>query len=340
MSIVLRGLREGDGAPLAVCWKELWDLHESWGGYTTDRDARAFDRVADRLDRDAVARRSEVAYGSHLHLVAEVDGRVVGQVEGWLDRMGVHPRTKTVCEIRSLVVRSDVRNLGVARKLLDRLALEADRAAHESCVAIAEVLEANPAMSFYEKLGFRPVAWTKRLTGTSFHEIELKLGDAPARATVRRSRAGDENAIARLEARLAERRRRGNDARYDPPQPLEAAWLGLLRDVLTTEDPLTPQPFVAATPDGNALATAQFWMQELEPPFFPQARAIASRLECFDNDEAYRTAQLLCRGLLRLARRAGASAIEFVDLPPPAARLSQALESMGIPAWSRIMQRP
>ncbi len=338
MTTVLRGLREGDGAKLAVTWRELWDLHEAWGGYATDRDPLAFDRVAQRLDRDGAERRGEIAFGRHLHVVVEHQGEVVGQVEGWLDRLGVHPKTKTMCEVRSLVVRGDARHLGLARRLLERLSLEANLVAHEACVLVAEVLEANPAMTFYEKLGFRSVAWTRRLAKEGFHRAELELA-RPPHLLVRRSRAGDESAIARLESRLAERRKRAEDARFDPPHVVEAAWLGHLRGVLEADDPLAPQAFVTATRLGEVLAMAQYASQELEPPFFPQTRAIASRVEAFDQKDAYLALQLLARGLFRLARRANASAMEFVDLPPPTSPLSAALGAMGIAPWSRIMQR-
>ena len=305
MTTTFRGLREGDGNALAVTWRELWDLHESWGGYATDRDPSAFARVAERLDRDGAERRGEIAFGRHLHVVAEHEGHVVGQVEGWLDRLGVHPRTKTMCEVRSLIVNPEARRLGLARRLLERLAQEAERIVHEPCVAVAEVLEANPAMSFYEKLGFRPVAWTRRIAKHDFHRAELLLAASPPRI-MRRSRAGDESAVARLETRLAERRKRAGDARFDPPHAVEAAWLGLLRGVLATDDPLTPQPFVVTSEAGEVLATAQYATQELEPPFAPQSRAIASRIEAFDHEEAASAIQHLARGFFRLARRANA----------------------------------
>jgi len=90
--------------------------------------------------------------GRIVRLVAEVDGRAVGnaQLTVW-DRMG---------EIGSVIVGRDHRRRGLARQLITALIDEARRRGLDS-VEI-EVHEGQPAiLAFYRRLGFEPVAEQK-----------------------------------------------------------------------------------------------------------------------------------------------------------------------------------
>src|SRR5205085_1405110 len=119
--VVVRAARPGEGGAVAGLWRELWDAHESWGGYPGSRDTRVYAQIAARLDDDARVRAGQVMLGRHAHLVAEIGGAVCGQVEGWLDQLGVSPSTPITCEVRSLIVSERARRSGAGRALLDTL---------------------------------------------------------------------------------------------------------------------------------------------------------------------------------------------------------------------------
>jgi len=42
---IVRAPREGEGTSVARLWRELWDVHESWGGYPGEHDADGVARV-------------------------------------------------------------------------------------------------------------------------------------------------------------------------------------------------------------------------------------------------------------------------------------------------------
>lgn len=93
--------------------------------------------------------------GRLIRLVAEVEGRVVGNVQ--LTVWGQEG------EIGSLVVAEAFRRQGIARQLLTELIAQARRRGLEA-VEIG-VARGDPAVqAFYRQLGFRPAPGTKRLS--------------------------------------------------------------------------------------------------------------------------------------------------------------------------------
>src|SRR5581483_7453691 len=215
---------DGEGPIVARLWRELWDVHESWGGYPGEHDQEVYDRVAERLDADARLRGGKPALGRHIHLVADVAGTPVGQVEGWFDRHGIDPLTPYTCEVRSLIVTERARKTGAGRALLDVLATVAsDLARGGSVVLAAEVLEPNPAHDFYRRVGYSPVSWTARLDVSGAPAIIAPLSIDGFVARVGEPR--DALAIALLESMLATRRRAAGDARFDRPRQVDASLL-------------------------------------------------------------------------------------------------------------------
>lgn len=127
--VSVRAARPGEGAAIAGLWRELWDAHESWGGYAASRDDAVYAQLALRLDADARARAGQSVLGRHIHVVATLEGSLAGQVEGWFEKHGVDAETPYTCEVRSLIVGSWARRAGVGRALLEGLAHAASRMA-------------------------------------------------------------------------------------------------------------------------------------------------------------------------------------------------------------------
>jgi GNAT superfamily N-acetyltransferase len=153
-AIAVRAANPDEGFAIAGLWRELWDAHEAWGGYTGTRDEKVYDQLAHRLSEDARVRGGQPILGRHVHLVADQDGAAVGQVEGWFERHGVDEATPFTCEVRSLIVSAGARTRGAGRALLEGLADVARQLSRGSPVVLAaEVLEPNPAHSFYKNVG-------------------------------------------------------------------------------------------------------------------------------------------------------------------------------------------
>ena len=331
MRIETRALQFGDGAPLAELWRQLWLLHEQWGGYETDPEEETFQRVAVRLDRDALERRGAFVSGKHLHLVAIGDGEVLGQVEGWLDRYGFHRLTQPVCEVRSLIVHEKARGKGVGRALMRRLEEVAEHHLNDTVTFAAEVLLANPGMQFYSDLGYRKASWTMRKKLTEVRPPKRN-------AMTRKPKLGDEVPIAMLESSLAERRRRHGDVRYDPPQSVDASWISVIRRFLGNDSlGETNQNWVACSPLNAPLGMVSTFPQRLEPPFRPGVRMLASKFFAFH--EAKEIVLALAAKAEEEARVTGCSAIEVVDLPPFSSTLATLLEGEGYVPWSILVQK-
>ena len=236
----IRAAATGEGRAIAALWRELWDAHETWGGYPGSRDPRVYAELAHRLDDDARIRAGHPVLGRHIHLVAEYGGVVCGQVEGWFERHGAEPATPFTCEVRSLVVGERARHFGAGRALLDMLSRAArDLAGAAPCVMAAEVLEPNPAMAFYSRVGYAPVAWNGRI------DVEAGAVAPAGRFAARVAEPRDALSIAQLEIVLAARRHAGGDLRFDAPRavhpttviydaarlsPAADAFLGVLRE--------------------------------------------------------------------------------------------------------------
>ncbi len=342
--VSVRAARPGEGEALAELWRDLWDAHEHWGGYPGSHDDAVYRQLAARLDDDARARAGQPALGRHLHLVAALDGGIAGQVEGWVERLGVDPSTPYTCEVRSLIVAAWARGAGLGRSLLDALAEAAwSLARGASLVLGAEVLEANPAHAFYERLGFVPVAWSLRATA------DLAAGRA-SRAhaesfTSRVAEPRDALALSALDAALASRRRALGDARYDRPRSVDAAAVSAIASHLRgarAGHPLAPGvalELVAEGRDDRVRASASFALSSLDPPFVAGRRAVLGR---FAFDPALDAAEL-CTPLIaygrRLAAEGGARTIELTEISAPGTLLHASVVAGGGSPWSRIVTR-
>jgi GNAT superfamily N-acetyltransferase len=336
--IIVRAAFPGEGAAVAALWRELWDAHEVWGGYPGSRDPRVYAQLAHRLDDDVRVRGGHPILGRHVHLVADVDGRPCGQVEGWFDRQGVE--SPYTCEVRSLIVSERVRGLGAGRALLEALGGAARSLSREApCVLAAEVLEPNPAHAFYDRVGYSPVAWCARIDSAPGASA---VGSGRARAAV----PHDALAMARLESALAARRRDAGDLRFDRPRAIDATLVGAIAAHLATHPASAagsslrePVTLVGLDPGGVVRASASFTVHPLEPPFVPMRRALLGR---FAVDPALPpqpfVAPLVALGC-RMALAQGAPHVELTDLSAPGTDLHVAALATGARPWSRVVTR-
>jgi GNAT superfamily N-acetyltransferase len=335
--VQVRAAAPGEGAVLAGLWRELWDAHESWGGYRGSREARVYGELAARLDEDARVRGGHPLLGRHVHLVAELGGSVCGQVEGWIDRLGVDPATPHTCEVRSLVVGARARRRGVGRALLDGLAREALVASSgEPCVLAAEVLDANPAVRFYADLGYVPAAWSTC--------IDVARGAAVTSAvfSARLAARRDAHAVAALEGNLAVRRQAANDPRHDRPRSVDATTLAVLAAQLENGGAATqrePSLIVAVDPGGTVRGMTSFATHALEPPFTPGVRALSGRFAVSDTAACGPAIAALVILACRLAHVQGATRLELTDLSRPDTDLYRAALAAGAVPWSRVVTR-
>jgi GNAT superfamily N-acetyltransferase len=335
----IRAAALGEGVEIAALWRELWEVHEQWGGYPGSRDARVYADLAVRLDDDARLRAGHAVLGRHVHLVADLGGVPCGQVEGWLERHGVDASTPLTCEVRSLIVGQRARGRGAARALLDTLA----RTTRSSCrggpsLLAAEVLSRNPANAFYERVGYEPVAWTAR--------IESACGVDSASTSFHARLAGPEDGLAvlRLEVNLAARRRVTGDLRFDGPCPIDGVDLGALvghfaghSGVGSLQEPAT---VVVVDGAGVPRGAASFTVHALEPPFVPVSRALLGRFALDEDLPASALVAPLVAFARRFAATRGASHVELTDLSSPGTELHDAVLETGASAWSRLFTRP
>ena len=342
-SVVIRAANTDEGRAIAGLWRELWDAHEGWGGYAGTRDARVYDQLATRLSDDARVRSGQPVLGRHIHLVAQTDLGIVGQVEGWFERHGIDETTPYTCEVRSLIVSARTRSRGVGKALLDALAQVARHLSRGSPVVMAaEVLEPNPAHAFYAKVGYAPVSWTARISTDSIED--------PAPTTTRQPNAGpfvarlatpdDALAIAMLDPALATRRRNQGDVRFDRPRSVDATFVGALAAHLARPPGALDQcEFVVVDESQVIRASASLTVMSLDPPFLPARRGLLGR---FAVDPAL-DPQPLVGPLVRLGRRLaflrGAATLELTDLDPPSSPLYEGAAAMGARPWSRIVER-
>ena len=326
----VRAPRPGDGAAVAALWRELWDVHESWGGYPGAKDDLTYIRVQTRIEHEARARQGSIVLGRHLHLVATLDGQVVGQVEGWSDRYGIDPTTPSTCEVRSLIVNERARNCGAGAALLEGLGRAAVECTASPTVLAAEVLEPNPAHTFYAKCGYVHVAYNLRKSTTSPND------KWPERARVAQPR--DALAIAILEAALANRRKRLGDMRFDPPRAVDAAWLGAITAHLQNASQM-PVDVVALDAQGAVRASATLLVMTLDPPFLPVRRAALTRASVDPALDPTPLVESLVDFASRVSARWGAQTLEITDLGPPGSPIHEAAVRAGARPWSRVVTR-
>lgn len=342
-SVVVRAANADEGRAIAGLWRELWDAHEAWGGYAGTRDLRVYDQLATRLSDDARVRGGQPVLGRHIHLVAETELGVVGQVEGWFERHGIDDTTPFTCEVRSLIVSSRTRSRGVGRALLESLAQVARHMSRGAPVVMAaEVLEPNPAHAFYAKVGYSPVSWTARV-GTDG-------ADDPGHGSMRQFVSGgwtarlatpdDALPIAMLDPALAARRRSQGDVRFDRPRAVEATFVGALAAHLARPTSALDQCELVIVDEHDVVrASASLTVMSLDPPFLPARRGLLGR---FAVDPALDPRPLM-GPLVRLGRRLahlrGAATLELTDLDPPSSPLHEGALAAGARPWSRIVER-
>ncbi len=331
--LAVRAPRAGDGAAVSALWRELWDVHEGWGGYPGAKDDLTYVRVQSRIEHEARARQGSIALGRHLHIVASIDGQVIGQVEGWSDRYGVDGTTPSTCEVRSLIVSERARRCGAGAVLLEALGRAAVAVAGGPTVLAAEVLEPNPAHSFYARCGYLPVAFNLRKSTSPSHQ-----GRTSAAVNARIAQPKDALAIAILEAALAHRRKRAGDARFDPPRAVDAAWLGAIAAHLQTGTHM-PVELVALDGAGAVRASGTLVVMTLDPPFLPVRRAALTRVSVDPAIDPTSLVADLVELASSIASRWGAETIEITDLGPPGSPLSDAASRAGGRPWSRVVTR-
>jgi GNAT superfamily N-acetyltransferase len=338
--VTVRAAHADEGTAIAHLWRELWDAHEVWGGYAGTRDTRVYEQLAVRLSEDARVRGGQPVLGRHIHLVAQTDLGVVGQVEGWFERHGVDETTPHTCEVRSLIVSSRTRSRGVGRALLESLAQVARQMSRGAPVVMAaEVLEPNPAHAFYAKVGYAPVSWTARLStegGGTEEGLVATAGGWSARLAI----PNDALPIALLDPALAARRRAQGDIRFDRPRAVEATFVGALAAHLgRPSGALDQSELVVVDEGGTVRASASLTVMSLDPPFVPARRGLLGR---FAVDPALDPRPLVAP-MVRLARRLaamrGAATLELTDLDPPRGPLHEGALALGARPWSRIVER-
>ena len=110
----------------------------------TPTDASAvYELISNHLSEGYLLPRtlSEISVHAHRFVVAVAEGEVVGCVD-------LAPLSRTVAEVRSLVVSDELRSNGVGRQLIDAVVARANRAGFERICAFTH------APSYFVQLGF------------------------------------------------------------------------------------------------------------------------------------------------------------------------------------------
>src|SRR5262249_30989070 len=159
------------------------------------------------------------------------------------------------------------RGSGAGRALLDTLARQATTLSRGApCVLAAEVLEPNPAHSFYARVGYAPVAWSARIATDPWASGPAPMGGVPPLrvaadirpsprahgAFARLAAPDDALAVAMLDAMLAARRRAAGDVRFDRPRAVDATMVGAIAAHLAHVNATGAEPteLVAVDPHG------------------------------------------------------------------------------------------
>ena len=286
----VRAVDGRDAGALLRLHRELWFDHDQRGGMpaSTDEDVwNGYGLILDRqlAHRDGRRSPSGAFEGKLGHLVAEHDGRIVGQVEIYLDRFGYDPRTPYVAELRSLIVTQEARGLGLGAALVREAAAAARARAGAVTLIAAEVLARNEALTFYDRLGFRTL---ERLVAVTHPP---KIEGTFSAVSARPSDAGD---LTVLDHSSRQRRFAWGDPRFDPPSAgVGADLVRLIADGITLDDAqrgLEPgrirEELVARDRRGRSRAAAYLVASSLGPPFAPVVRAEIARLAADPDDES------------------------------------------------------
>jgi GNAT superfamily N-acetyltransferase len=331
LRIEVRAPRRGEGLEIAALWKELWDLHEGWGGYPGARAKDTYALVARRIDVEATQRSGDPLLGKHIHLVATLGGAIVGQVEGWLDRLG--SRAPITCELRSLVVAERARGFGVGRTLVRALEQLTQQLVGEGFV-VAEVLGKNPWFPFYLKIGYEVIN-----VQASFST--QRVWPAADLYAVQVATAHDALALALFDGKLAHARQQRGDVRFDGPRAIDATLLGAISMHIARSSQVADSvdcELLVMHPEEGPVASASLSMHALEPPFALGFRAVLGR---FTLDSSARAASgplaAACAYAAQVFRRQGVEFFELTDLPTLQSGVGQAAIELGGKAWSRVI---
>jgi GNAT superfamily N-acetyltransferase len=345
----VRALRPGEGQAVAGLWRELWDAHEGWGGYTGSKDRHVYEQLAHRLDDDARVRGGQPVLGRHIHLIATVGRTIAGQVEGWFEKHGVDESTPHTCEVRSLIVTRAVRASGVGRALLEQLAASTRELARGApSFLVAEVLEPNPAHSFYAKVGYHPIAYAARASTARRSSPTVPPVDAPTptrdvapELEARIAEPHDALAVAMLDASLAARRRSQGDLRFDRPRSIDATVVGAIAAHLAhaRTSAISATELVVTDERKDVRASATLALSSLDPPFLPARRALLGRLAVDPAADPRPYVEALLSLTRSLAAARGAATVEITDLTAPGTPLHDAVLATGATPWSRVVAR-
>lgn len=286
----VRAVDGRDASALLRLHRELWFDHDARGGMpaSTDEDVwLSYGEVLERqlAHRDGRRAPSSAFEGKLGHLVAEWEGRVVGQVEVYLDRFGWDARTPHVAELRSLIVTHDARGVGLGAGLVREAAAASRVRAGASTIVAAEVLARNEALAFYDRLGFRTL---ERLTAIT------EQPRMPAGFTARVATVAEAVELAVLDHEARARRQGWGDPRFDAvPAGVGGDIVRLIADGLALDEAQraaepgrTREEILVRDDRGRALAAGYLCASPLGPPFAPVMRAEIARLAADPDDPA------------------------------------------------------
>lgn len=358
--VTVRSPVPGEGTVIAALWQELCDAHEAWGGYPGSHEPGVYQAIAQRLDDAARARAFKSGAGpfrlgssqtapspglgavpdQDLHLVADVGGEACGQIEGHVERHGGDPATPFTCTFQSLIVTEKARGLGAARALLGGLADSARRFSRgPACVLCGEVLEANPALGFYERVGYVPVAYSARMDAARGAYL---TDGRPGFPTARHAIAKDALQIVRLDGILAARRRVAGDVRFDAPRNVEPKRVDAVAASLASvpaHELLNPATLVSVDSEGAVVGAAFFAVQDLDYPLAPSRRALLQCVSLEPTCAAAPVVRSIVAFACHLAQVQGARYLEVTDLSSPGTELYSAALAAGAAPWSRLMAK-
>lgn len=278
----VRAVDGRDAASLLRLHKELWFDHDARGGMPASPDEEVWRGYGEVLERQLAHRDGRRAphgafEGKLGHLVAEWEGRVVGQVEVYLDRFGWDTRTPHIAELRSLIVTEQARGLGLGAALVREAAASSRARTGSSTIVAAEVLARNEALAFYDRLGFRTL---ERLTAITAQPAPV----AGYTANIAGPDEAGELAVLDHEARA--RRQHWGDPRFDPvPAGVGADLVRMIADGLaldeaqrSAEPGRAREEILVRDASGRALAAGYLVASPLGPPFAPTMRAEIARI--------------------------------------------------------------
>lgn len=284
----VRAVDARDAAALLRLHRELWFDHDGRGGMPASTDEEVWRTYGHVLDRQLAHRDGRRAPGGAFegklgHLVAELDGRIVGQVEIYLDRFGWDARTPYVAELRSLIVTRDARGFGLGASLVREAAATSRARGGASTIVAAEVLARNEALSFYDRLGFRTL---ERLTAVQ------AMPPMPEGYTVSVATPKEAGDLAVLDQGARQRRQKWGDPRFDPPPPgIGADMVRMIADGLALDEAQrSNEPgrlrheLIARDAKGRGVAAGYVVASPLGPPFAPVVRSEIARLAADPDD--------------------------------------------------------